>query len=250
MTLLSGNQAHLSILQLTAIFPIQEPLLLTALAISTITAEGNVSGSGTMDITVGSFEQRVDGTTKTFGTTSGSNNWTFNNLTFSNSNGSTGATIDTNTEGSGTITINGNLLVSKTGDSQATTLQAGNRTWTLANADGENPFDLDQASGVLTAEISTFSYTGDSDSGNVTVENATYTNISFGGTVVETYKPEGDITVTGNLTINANGTLDVSGGGTWTQRDVTQGYIAKGLTPSSTTPQTQNTWLQGLSIMI
>ena len=195
--------------------------------VSTITAEGNVSGSGIMDITVGSFEQRVDGTTKTFGTTSGSNNWTFNNLTFSNSNGSTGATIDTNTEGSGTITINGNLLVSKTGDSQATTLQAGNRTWTLANADGENPFDLDQASGVLTAEISTFSYTGDSDSGNVTVENATYNNISFGGTVVETYKPEGDITVNGNLTINANGTLDVSGGGTWTQRDVDTGIYSQ-----------------------
>ena len=190
---------------------------------STITAEGNVSGSGIINITVGSFEQTVDGTTKTFGTTSGSNNWIFNHLIFSNFNSSTGATIDTNTGGSGTITINGDLLVSTTGDSQSTTLQAGNRTWILANADGENPFDLDQASGVLTAETSTFSYTGDSDSGNVTVEDATYNNINFGGSTAETYTPEDNLTVTGNLTIDANGTLDVSVSSNltdWIQRNV------------------------------
>jgi len=173
----------------------------------TTTVKGNFQGTGTVNMTGGTVEQRVDGTTKNFGTTSGTNNWTFNDLTFSNSHASTGTTIDVNTGGTGSITVTGTLLVSKTGDNAGTTLQAGNRTWTLSNANAAKPFNIDQASGALTAETSTFEYTGDYDTGNVTIENATYNNLTLGGSVAENYNPEGAITASNDLTINTNSTL-------------------------------------------
>lgn len=166
---------------------------------------GDLVGTGFVTMTGGTVEQRV-AATELFGTTSGSNAWTFINLTLSRSSGT--AVIDTNTGGSGGITISGQLLVSKSGDGAGTTLQAGNRTWTLSNSNSGTPFDADQASGTLTAETSVFAYTGDNDGGNVTVDNSTYNDVNFGGGTAESYVLEGATTAGNDLTINANGTLD------------------------------------------
>ncbi|MBI4128294.1 MAG: right-handed parallel beta-helix repeat-containing protein [Parcubacteria group bacterium] len=190
----------------------------------TITVNENAVGTaGVINMTsTSTFEQRV-GANQNFGPTTANTDWTFNNLTFSRSAGT--PTITAQSCSDCDVTITGNLLVSKTGDLAATTLAAGDKTWTLSNADGANPFNLDEASGVLTANTSTFAFTGDkNDPGNVTIENTTYYNVNFGGSVAETYDLENAITASNNLTINANGTLDtVSGsnygitvGGNWT----------------------------------
>jgi hypothetical protein len=47
-----------------------------------ITVNGNVSGAGTINLTGGEFTHDI-AQSRTFGSTSGSNDWTFNNLTFS-----------------------------------------------------------------------------------------------------------------------------------------------------------------------
>ncbi len=188
-----------------------------------VTVNGNVAGTaGIISLTGGTFEQRVS-TNKNFGTTSGSTAWTFSSLTFSNSNGlDIPATITTQTGGSGGITVSSILLVGKAADPVETTLDAGNRTWTLSGTGGD-PFQiLASPAGSLTASTSTFTYTGANGSGNTTVQAATYCNLSVGGSTADTLVLEG-ATVTsnaascGNLTINApsglgSNTLDTVSG--------------------------------------
>ena len=171
-----------------------------------VVVNGHVQGTaGVINLSNNTFTQRVP-SARNFGATSGSTGWNFNNLVFSNSSGST-ATITTQAGGSGIITVTGTMTVSNTGDSAGTTLDAGNRTWRLTNANHANPFNLDLASGILTGNSSTFEYTGDNDSGDVTVENGSYNNLTFGGAAAENYNPEGALTVGGNLLTNANATL-------------------------------------------
>ncbi len=186
---------------------------------NTIVATGSVTGGGIISMAAGStFEMRAPSNI-TFGTTTGSNAWTFNNLTFSRSSGT--PTITTNTSGTGAININGTLLVSKTGDGAGTILDAGNRTWNLSNSNSSDPFNMDQASGSLTGNTSTFVFNGDNDSGDVTVENATYTHLTLGGAVAENYVPEGTITMSGDLSMAANGTLSGTASITVSGGDVT-----------------------------
>ncbi len=169
-----------------------------------ITVTTDVVGTaGVITLTGGTFEQRV-GASESFGTSSGSANWTFNNLTFSRSAGT--PTITTQSGGSGTITVTGQLLISKTGDGAATTLDASSRTWILSSSNHANPLDRDQASGVLDADSATFNFTGDNDSGDVTVEDTTYAVINLGGAVAENYTFEGTVFTT-TLTVDTNATL-------------------------------------------
>ncbi len=171
-----------------------------------IVVNGNVQGTaGVINLTTNTFTQRV-AADKNFGATTGATGWTFNNLTFSNSNG-VSHTITTQTGGTGTVTINGILLVSNTGDTFPTVLNAGNRTWKLVNTNGAAPFNMDLASGSLTPASSTFEYTGNNGAGDVTVEDANYNNLTFGGGSAENYNPEGTLNIAGNLLVNANGTL-------------------------------------------
>ncbi len=173
-----------------------------------ITVNGNVAGtSGTIDLTTNTFEQRVSAG-KNFETTSGTAAWTFDNLTFSNSNsGATAVTITTQTGGSGGITVSGVLLVGKSGDASGatTTLNAGNRTWTLSGTGGD-PFQiLASPAGGLTASTSTFVYTGIA-AGNTTVQAATYNVLQINGST--TYILGGSTTA-GTVTITT-GTLDLN----------------------------------------
>ncbi|MFC1647148.1 peptidoglycan DD-metalloendopeptidase family protein [Patescibacteria group bacterium] len=58
---------------------------LTGSGTGTITTNGTLSGGGTINLSGGSLENRAAADTN-FGSTTGSNDWTFNNLSFSNSN--------------------------------------------------------------------------------------------------------------------------------------------------------------------
>lgn len=176
--------------------------------------DGAITGAGTITLTGGTVTDDLTGS-QNFGTTSGSNVWTFNNLTFQNSLGGVPVTATTQTGGTGGITITGVLTVSLAGDLDLTSLDAGNRTWTLSNSNSANPFELDGSDGSLTASTSTFVYSGDNDAGNVNIEdNSSYNNLQLGGAVAESYDFELSTTgvVAGDLTVNANGTLLASGG--------------------------------------
>ena len=172
-----------------------------------VTVNGNVQGAnGVINMTsANTFTQRVT-SNKNFGTTTSATNWTFNNLVFSNASASA-ATITTQTGGTGTVTINGAMNVSSASDSAATSLDAGNRTWKLSNSNSAKPFNLDLAGGNLIAAASTFEYIGNNASGEVTIENATYNDLTLGGVLAENYQPEGATNVAGNLVINTNATI-------------------------------------------
>jgi|GEM_PF-4099236 len=172
-----------------------------------VTVNGNVAGPGTISLTGGLFEQRV-AASKNFGTGSGTNNWSFNDLKFSNST-SSGITITT-TAGTGTETVKGTLTLGGGSDSAGgtTTLDAGSRSWTLSGTTG-TPFVLNSSPAAsFTASSSTFSYTGDNGSGNTTAASVTYNNLIL-SKATETFVMGGDIT-TGNLTVT-NGTFSTSG---------------------------------------
>ncbi len=178
-----------------------------------VTVNGNVAGTaGTINLTGGTFKQRV-AANKNFGTTSGSGAWTFNNLTFSNSASGPGAakTITTQTGGTGDINVAGNLLLGESGDASGatTTLNAGNRIWTLSGTGG-TPFQpLASPLGHLAASTSTFNYTGNNGGGNTTVTGTTYNNLTVNNGA-ETYVL-GAATIAGaTLTITA-GVLDTTG---------------------------------------
>src|SRR3989344_2855339 len=191
-----------------------------------VTVNGAVAGTvGIIALTGGTFEQRV-GAAKNFGTTSGSTAWTFYDLTFSNSHGSSPFTVTTQTGGTGGITVSDILKVGKSGDSAGatTTLDAGNRTWTL-NGNAGDPFQLlASPAGALTAGTSTFSYNRINTGGETTVQAATYCKIKIGPTgfiapdiyVLEGATATSNAASCGDLTINAtdidSNTLDVVAG--------------------------------------
>ncbi len=169
---------------------------------SSLTVYGNLVGTGTVSHT-GTTEQRISGS-QNFGTTSGSNAWSFGTLIFSNGAGSS-RTVTTQTGGSGTITVSTLLQIGKGGDAAVTVLDAGNRTWTLSGTSG-TPFTLPQ--GTFTPNTSTVSYTGNNSGGNTTFANTTYNNLSCNNGS-ETYNAAASpLNVSGDLTVTA-GTLDM-----------------------------------------
>ncbi len=179
------------------------------------TVNGNATGVGAITMSgTSTFTQRV-AASKNFGTTSSTGVWTFVNLTFSNSTGSPAAaiTITTQTGGSGGITVSGILLVGASGDTAGatTTLDAGNRTWTLSGTGGD-PFQLlASPAGALTGNTSTFKYTGVYASGNTIIQSATYYNLTLttSGASAETYVLEGTTGTSNDLAVTF-GTLDTT----------------------------------------
>ncbi len=178
---------------------------------NTITANGNVVGSGTIQMigVTSVFEQRVS-SGKNFGATSGSNQWTFAALTFSNSNvGSTPVTITTQTGGSGQVLVNTLMNIGKLGDASGatTTLDAGNKTWELAQS--TNPLSiLSSPLGVLNANTSTFNYTN-ATVGSTATAVATYYNLGI-GTRSDVFSGAA-FTLGGNTTVSNTLTLGNSG---------------------------------------
>lgn len=167
-----------------------------------VTVNGHVTGGGTVNMSEGTFEQRVS-TAKNFGTSSGSNAWSFYHLWFSNGHGSVPMTLTTQSGGSGGITVAGTLTIGKNGDgsSATTTLDAGARTWTLSGTDTPLVRTTSPLA-TFTANTSTINFTS---GGSVTVPALTYKNIGVGTTsdssAGATYTLAGDTTVNGTLTI-------------------------------------------------
>jgi hypothetical protein len=82
-----------------------------------ITVGGQFYGAGTVTLTGGKVSLRSAANT-TFGTTSGANNWTFNDLSFENASGASATTYTWNGTGTGQIIVNGTFLIGKTTDAQ------------------------------------------------------------------------------------------------------------------------------------
>src|SRR3989344_2830901 len=220
----------------------------TLIGTNSVTVNGSVTGSGTITLTGGTFEQRV-AAADNFGTTGGSNPWSFVTLLFSNSSGAD-RTITTQTGGSGTITVSTLLQVGKALDSNQTILDAGNRTWTLSGTNG-TPFDIvsPSSSTSLTANSSTFSYTGANGSGDTTIQSATYNNLTLNASDI--FVPEasplninGDLTVTtGTLSMTTND-LNVGSSGIASSGDIS---VAGSLTQSASGTTTVKTSTGGVA---
>lgn len=183
-----------------------------------VSVTGHVQGtSGIINLTGGTFTHRLTlSGNKNFGTTSGTTAWTFSGLTFANDSAiCSGKTSTTQTGGTGGITVTGVLNIGESGDAEGctTTLDAGNRTWTLSGTGGD-PFQiLASPAGNLTPATSTFTYTGNNAGGNTTVErNALgvgYYNLDINN-ASETFVLEGNTTVGNDLTVT-NGVLSTTG---------------------------------------
>ncbi len=175
-----------------------------------ITVNGNVTGTGTINMTNGEFSQVVT-SNKNFGTSSGSNAWTILYLYFQNGNvDSTPVTITTPTGGTGGITTS-ILTVGYTGETGATILNPGNRVWTLTNLSTPLEF-LASPAGTLCApatcatNTSTFNFDPATNGSSVTVPGATYVNLTLDNTndstaAANTFTLSGDVTVSGQVKV-------------------------------------------------
>ncbi len=124
-----------------------------------VIVNGVVTGDGVITHTANTFTHNMI-STKNFG---GAGNWSFYNLTF-NKNGISGTGTAT---GAGSVTVNGQLVVSA-----GTTLQAGSKTWILTNS----TVGFLDVIGTLTPQTSTFSFRGTT---NADVQANNYYNVDF-----------------------------------------------------------------------
>ncbi len=176
---------------------------------STFTHSGGtitLSATGTPFVATGTYTASGGATINYTNTTSA----TVTGVTYYNlgvgTNANTTATTFTlggNTTVSNVLTI-GNAASSVANDS----LDASTRTLTLSGTNGD-PFIV-TAWGNFTESTSTVEYTGDNTGGNTAIQTETYYNLNLGGGSAENYAPEGAVTVTNDLTLNANGTLSGS----------------------------------------
>ena len=219
-----------------------------------IVVSSGIAGTGTVDLTSSTFEQRV-AAAQNFGATSGSNNWIFDNLTFSDSSGATAYTIATQTGGSGGITVSGILSLGRVGDTKATTLNPGNQTWTLSGSGTPLVFNAGGAlcaPGACATNTSTFQYTG--TAATTLTASTSYYNLTINPTITGAVTDTlgGAITVNNNFLINptaasANGLTVTLGGalnvtnGTLTVEGTTNGFAVLDTKSGSNYAITANT---------
>ena len=187
-----------------------------------IVISSGIAGAGTVNLTGNTFEQRVSAN-QSFFATSGSNNWAFNNLTFSDSSGATPFTVTTQTGGSGGITVTGVLTLGEGTDTQVTTLNPGNQIWTLSNSGTPLVFNAGGslcAHGTCPTNTSTFQYTG--NAATTIAARLGYFNLNVNPTITGAVADTtgGAITVANNFLLNptaasANG-LTITLGGAFT----------------------------------
>ncbi len=170
-----------------------------------------IGTAGVINLTGGTFEQRV-AANQNFGPTTSSTNWTFSSLTLDNSSGSAGKTITTQSCSTCGVTVSSVLTIGKGTDTQATTLNAGDKTWTLSGS-GTPLTRTTSPNATFTASTSTVTYT--SSTGASAVANADMTgsngfyNITFNSSG-QSFSQGRNIDVANVFTI-ASGTTFVAG---------------------------------------
>ena len=207
-----------------------------------ITVNGNINGAGgTINLASGTLTQRI-GTAKTFGTTSGSVDWTFNNLTLTNSSAGNLA-VTANTGGTGKFITTGTLTVGSGSDTNTTTLDCAtnNRTvdavnltiaskgsftapstltvsGNLANSGtftpGSSTLTIDGTNTALNMGSSQLNNFNNNLSGTLTLGSALIINGNFTNTTGTFVQGDYDITVKGNFIITA-GTYNDGTGDLW-----------------------------------
>lgn len=201
----------------------------------TTTVKGSATGSGTVDMSGGTVEQRV-GAAENFGSSSGVNDWTFNDLTFSNSSPSADFTVTINSGGSGDIIANGTLTVGPSADSYDTILSNGgnNRVLDIENVTIDTYGELQASasedftvsgnwsnSGAFTHNNGTVTFDATDGDNTVAAGNSDFYGIEFSGAdagdgtwTVQT----DDFSITNTLNVNDGDTLSINSGRTvtWT----------------------------------
>lgn len=174
-----------------------------------------VGTAGTINLTGGTFLQRV-AAAQNFGPTTASTTWTFYDLTFSNSNGTTAYAITAQSCATCGVTVTDVMRIGKSGDTRATTLSAGNKTWTVSGGVLNPLILLSSPAAALTASTSTVSYTGVNGGGNVNIANATYYSLNCAPAAAETYDVGSSFTISSVLTVGANCDYAIANGQTTT----------------------------------
>src|SRR5581483_11937101 len=124
--------------------------------------------------------------------------------------GATPVTITTQ-NGTGTMTVSGTMKIGASGDASGatTTLDAANRSWTISGSGtgSSAPFQiLASPAGTLTANTSTFNFTG---SATTDVQSATYYKLVINHSGV-TFNAGGGISANSDLSVTA-GTFALAG---------------------------------------
>ncbi len=174
------------------------------------TVNGEVIGAGTVTLTSASvFIQKI-AAAKSFGSSTGSNNWTFYDLRFENSTAGD-LTVTTRTTGSGQIIVSGTLSVGNASDTNVTTLD---------NVTNDRILDVNgnvsiTSKGTLQAsDLVSFTVAGNWTN-NGTFTAGTGGNVTFDGAAQQTLS--GTMTTTSafyNLTLTNSSGVDDPGCGT------------------------------------
>jgi len=187
-----------------------------------------VLGTGTINLTGGTFELHATNGSPWFGIDNGLS-WTFNNLKFSND--STAAIRSISTPSTKTYTISDTLTLGDAADSYATNLAAGSNTWILTKTTG-TPFVITSGKGVFSAGTSTFRYNAVDGAGNTAVTATTYYNLQLYGTNNEGYDlgtaAGQTITVDNTFLLNANGAVVIGYGDTYDPNVTTKNLTGSG----------------------
>ncbi|MFA5051924.1 MAG: hypothetical protein WC544_02570, partial [Patescibacteria group bacterium] len=228
----------------SATLDIDNDLTVTAGALfgsQSINVGGAVTGAGIILLTGGTFTHQPAASVS-FGTTSGSSNWTFSTLTFSNAAASA-PTTTLASGGSGQIIVNSSLNLTNAGTSlilnantndrilnvdgtvtigAGTTLEASNSAAFNIGGDWTNSGTFTHNSGTITFDAGSTGKTitdGGADWGNVTFNNA-----AGGWSFADSTTLSGDLTMTAgtlsgtnDITVNGgdatgNGTINLTGG--------------------------------------
>ena len=174
-----------------------------------VIANAEVTGSGTINLTGGTFTQRiVSNNSYGFGSSSGTNNWTFNNLVIRNSD-TVDHTVTTRATGSGQIIVTGTLTVGSGTDSNNLTLN-NNTNDRIIDVDGSVDITI---RGVLQASNSASFTVGDNWTNNGTFTHGSGT-VTFDTTTAATFT--GATTFYNFTSTTAAKTLEFTSGQTFT----------------------------------
>jgi len=171
-----------------------------------VTVNGAVFGTaGVINRSGGTFEIRSS-SNQSFGPSTASTTWTFNDLTLGNSHASSPITYTTQNCSSCVMSIGGVLRVGKSGDASGatTTLTGATTTWTLTGTSADPFILLSSPAGAFTANTSTVNYNGVNGSGNVNIATTNYSSLGCSPGSAEILDVAGSFTVSALLTIGTN----------------------------------------------